>query len=713
MMIESISRRHARTGSLWKQAGSKQEILQHLAAHPWLGQLFQRVVEQADRDLQSLPSELATPANLQDTSLETQDERELRWYGESQEAHRAGEVIVRLALCAWLNERPDFAAAAVARMQTAAAQPTFADSPMQDLVVGGLARGLCLGYDLVRDMVPGTDPDSESETWAAVRARLLQYGDWLEYYLVKGGNGARRNHDVIAACTLGLIALTLPNAAPRDWAPLAAAQLETVLFADTRYLGEDGDWYEGSLRYQLYILQWFHLLADAARTVGWMDLYARSKAEKLFRSLSHFLTPDGHNLGFNDTAHDEVVLLGVWPLLKGAVEYQDPLLLWNLQNILDRLDAVPLIPAEAFLALRGPLPGEPFHKKRQTAVHLKRTGLVVVRSEWSGSASLFALGCGPYSSHHHLGQAGFEYYASGEPVVLEAGGGHYVGRAQWITPEMHNVVVVNGGYRPRYAHPLYGTSGFDFAPRFDGRITAFKHNPEVAFVQADYALCARTRSAVRNSWFVWPGYLIVEDRLTAPDGSPLQAEAFWHAHGDVQAAPDGTYQIRTAGGETHVLAVCEPEVREISLGRHPLARDSIGVVMSGGELRVPARRREKLDYIRVTARGPDVRFLVFVVPSEIEGLPVEFSHQMLPAAQAWKLEIRFPHGVVDTWVFLPRRAGLVQEPLEMDGRVAFVRCVAGRAKAWFLLEGQTLACAGETLVRSPVETTFLNHRGDQ
>ena len=118
---------------------------------------------------------------------------------------------------------------------------------------------------------------------------------------------------------------------------LALERLELLLYADERYLGTDGDWYESSLRYQLYVLQWFHLFADACRNVGLRDYYALPKTKRAFVSLSHFIAPDGHSLGFNDSSHDEAILLGLWPLLKGAVEYQDAQLLRSLERVMARL----------------------------------------------------------------------------------------------------------------------------------------------------------------------------------------------------------------------------------------------------------------------------------------------------------------------------------------------------------------------------------------
>ncbi len=687
-------------------------IRQHIASHELIDNLFSRLSHETERDLQQLLKSSGAE-NQHATSSTVRQIRWGAWYAELQDAHRVGRIISRLAVCHAVSGRPDLASGCVAQMREAAVRPTMWDNPMQDLVIAALARSFCVAYDLLYDSEWLGDESESDSVVASVKKRLLEMGDWLEYYLTKGGLGLRRNHDVIVACTLGLIALSLrEDEISEEWASLVSDRLDTLLYADDRHLGEDGDWYESSLRYQFYILQWFHLFADACRSVGLRDYYAIPKTRRFFAALSHFITPDGHNLGFNDTSHDEVIMLGLWPLLKGAIEYQDAKLFCSLQRIIAKLPEIPLVAAEAMLALgQGDIPSES-DAEGNAVVHFRRTGTVVARSDWSERASLFALECGPYVSHNHLGKGTFEYYYAGQPVILDTGCGHYMDRSRWIVPEMHNIVVVNGGYKPRYPHPLYGDQGWDFAPSFHGRVVEVKANQQMTFIKVDYAAFARTPKAIRNAWFVSPGYLLIEDRIEAVAGRNAEYNAFFHAHGSIRRKTTGRCAVVTTPEGMRVrLEILEPSQGHLSLGQHPFAIESIAAVKSGGEFRVPPRHIDTLDYLEIQTRGQVAWFLVALLPQRSQCNATNMKlHVVEELDDGHLLQVEVSEDVRDVWVFR-RDGGPMTDGntnVQTNGRVAFVRLVNEQPVSWFILKGKLLTYGGVPLIDSPVSTTFLS-----
>jgi hypothetical protein len=683
----------ASTLSLFLPQGALDHLRQTLAAMPWLRDMF-------DAQRASAAAVLASPiAPMSDVTArrtgETHSDAEYRWYGEGQASHRAGAEIVRLSLVARVDDDKRLTAAAVRQMEALCAAPTDSGSPFQDLTLSTIARAVCIGTDLLAGSI-------ETPLLSKVHRRLAEIGEWLEYYLLKGGNGARRNHDLICACQLGLVSLSLGDAAPTAWAGLAMDRLRELTIERDVYLGATGDWYEGSLRYQLYILQWLDAFALACRNAGWADLYKELKLERFFRAIPHFLTPDGHNLGFNDTAHDEAIQLGVWPMLRGAAEFGDGTLLTVLRSMFAKFEQV-LIPAESFLSLPhlakadGAAPMLP-----RTAV-LRTAGVAVTRTAWTDDATLLAMSAGPHSSHHHLSHTGIEYYWQGRPVLLECGVGHYVGREHWLGPEMHNVVAVDGGYRPKYAHPLYGTNGFDFVPKFDGKITALRENSLLTFMQGDHARMARVAGAVRNCWLVDPGYLLIEDRLEVGDGRSARFDAYFHGHGEWNADPDGHVLTLPDGGQFDFSA-WSPQPLEIADGHHPRARDAVGVVMSGGEIRPPARLLPELAYLRLTAEAERLWLVSTLIPRAIGMTMLSSTDENGCRAMVMDLG----NGVSDHWLFQPGPGRLASaDGLETDGRVAMVRVVANEPVGWFQTGGRRLAYAARTLVESPLPCTSL------
>jgi hypothetical protein len=680
--------------SLFLPLAARARLRRTLAQNDWLHQIYKAVEARAEEDATTIERQ---PVGLLGDQIPSP--HRLQWYQELQEAHFAADEIARLALCYAISGRLTFATKGAARLQKALSRPELGDSPMQDLVVASLARSLCLSLDLLQESRVLDKPAALRDQ---IRERLVTSAKWLEYYLIKGGNVARRNHDVIVACTLGLIGLTCRGEpAALKWLKLALERLESLLLQDDRYLGEDGDWYEGSLRYQLYILSWLALFADACRNIGLRNYYGEPKIRLLFTSLSHFVTCQGMNLGFNDTSHDEASILGLWPLLKGAVEYQDGFLLSRLQLLLQAVPAPASLPAEAFLALGWnslPRPAE----NSEVSVHFRRSGLVISRYNRVQGESLFAIDCGPHSSHHHLAKGAIEYYYGGSPILLDAGCGHYLDRALWIRPEMHNVVVVNGGYVPHYAHPLYGDQGWDFIPDWHGRLLDVRSNRHLTYVQADYAASAGVPTAVRSCWYVSPGYLIIEDLLAADELATHEYSAFFHAAGEVRLADGERIAYLTVpNGQKAALYVLAPDEASLATGFHPLATGSMPLVKSGGAYRGIKLPVSELHYLKVQATGNRMRFLSVIVPDGMQ------YSRLSDAGDARALKVEHADGSQDLWIFQATASPIRRGSVETDGRVAFVRQAAGHHCAWFIQEGCRLTSDGELLVDSPLATTFL------
>lgn len=662
------------------------------AQHPRTALHCQAMLQAAEADLEVA---LAN-ASWVDPSLVTGGPS----YVEMAVAHDGRERLIRLGLAYLVSGERRFALAG-GRLIGAALGREWHTFLMADLVLAAWLHGLLAARDwLDGSGVLGAEDRAESLA-AHIRTAAMQTAEWLAHDLIKGGNPLRRNHDAIEACTIGLIGLAYPehHDAPQ-WVGQAIDTLDGLL---ATHVGPDGDWYEKTPRYQCYLLHWFVPFADACRAAGIRDYYQDSVVRRLFECLLPWMAPNGWNVGFNDVNHDELAKLAPWLLVKAASEYRDGAFLWALNRVRHSAPDVPFPDHQILLHFdpdRAPAPVEP---PQTTVRHLRRSGVVLVRTGWGAQDSLFALQCGPYTSHDHLDKSTFELYYRGVPLVLDTGCGHYPDRGQYLPASMHNIVVVDGGYQLRQVHPLYGTMGFDFCPPFHGRIVRVLAGSEMACVTVDHAKHARVRSAQRTALFARPGYLIVLDELE--DSAPHVYESYIHARGEAEVdGPNRRVRWTTPEGTEVMLHVVAPEVGPIELGEHLWAVQSAADMLIEYRAALWRRQNATLTYARVIAQGHEARFLQILIPRD----------SLEPPLAIQRLSVRGKEVIIiegsdfrDVWLSQPSGESGNADGLVTDARVACVRVRESVPVAWLVLDGRILQWQGQPLVCSPIVTSFL------
>lgn len=666
------------------------EELRARSRHPRLATISHAMLEAARRDL---------ALNLEGWSwIDPELVRGGPAYFEMVAAHDGRERLLRLCLAHLVTGERRFAEKA-RDLAAAALTRAWESYRMGDLVVAAWTVGLLILADAVSDTGALGDPRDDSSLAAKLRERMLSAAEWLAHDVIKGGQPLRRNHDAIEASTVGLVALAFredPRAA--RWLALARETIDHLL---ATCVGEDGEWYEATPRYQCYMLHWLIPFAEACRRAGVHDYYASERVRGLFASLLHWVTPNGWNLGFNDVTHEELARMAPGILAKAASEYRDGSFLWALERVREGAPEVPLAAHQVFLHLDPERAPEPAPPVLPGAVHLRRTGIVVARTGWSKEDSLFALQCGPYMSHGHLDKSAFELYYRGTPLVLDAGCGPYLERPTYLPSEKHNVVVVDGGYPLRHVDPYYGTEGWDFCPPFHGRVLDVQWRPEVALVVADHALHARVAHAQRIALFVHPGYLVIFDELR--DDSPHEYASYVHARGELETDAAVARWIGPEGVEL-ALHVILPRPCTIERGEHELA------VRSAADMKIEyvphlwRRRDARLPYIRVPQRGAEARFFFVLAPRGRDERRLTV-RQLLDVQQT----VVLVDGATfrDLWICQAEGATSNVDGVSTDAHIAFLRRRDGNPTAWAVIDGRRLSWHTQTLVDSPLRTTFV------
>lgn len=573
-----------------------------------------------------------------------------------------------------------------------------------DLILSSWLLGFSTSFDWIYHTgVLGNEQNRNGLAYR-LRDRIWMSCDWLMDYLQKGGIPDPGNHNLIVACTLSIASLGFPgHSQAKIWFDYGKKLVDNYLITGDK-LGEDGDWYEGTLRYQSYPLVWFFFYADACRQAGVYNYYKLSKIRKMFDVILYYLTPNGENLGFNDVTHTEISKVSGGLLIKGASEYKDGGYIWAFNNIKNKDLSFPLSREQIILYYDQERIPQPCKPDLPPSTLLRRTGYGIFRTGWEKDATLFAMDCGPYCVHDHVDKGTFEFYYEGIPLILDSGCGRYAERRKWVSPQMHNIVVVNGGYQYKYEHPIYGYGAWDLRLPFDGEIIEYHLGKNVCFLKGDYTKQSGVERATRSVMFLKPGYLIILDELK--DKKENVYEAYFHGRGKVKLRQDqGVIKWETTESVDLFLRIIAPNTYDIETGTHEFALQSRldGLELHGKPVR--SRENSTLDYVNIKTVGKDVRYLNLLLPIKRNGESLKVKSSILETGE--RIEVN-SEDFTDTFIFQKIPKFIKTGNVITDAKICFIRIKKHKPVEWMIHRGTHLEWNNHILIKSPIITTFMS-----
>ncbi len=232
-------------------------------------------------------------------------------------------------------------------------------------------------------------------------------------------------------------------------------------------------------------------------------------------------------------------------------------------------------------------------------------GNMVMRSDWSDSASILAFRCGPNSNHYHVDQGTFQLYTNGEALLTDAGHGssYYANLyypCYYTQPIGHNCLLIDDNAESQWPAD------------YENGVTALRNYPRIthafAGIHADEAegdLTCVYRGAVtgytRSLLFLKPDILVLFDKI----GSGKEHAYNWLFHAE---HTDGKSSITYNDG---MVRIDRPKAR---LDMRVLAPE-----MESGRIRNSDRDES---FITLTTAGNlrDTEFLAVLRPSATNGV---------------------------------------------------------------------------------------------
>jgi len=318
-----------------------------------------------------------------------------------------GNMLARLAVMARLSNDHELADAAKGYLLEIVGREVW--DPERDLLHGHLLWGAAIAYDwLYQDL-------SEAER-AAVRAKLaheaqLQYeastiqrGYWRMQYL--------QNHGHVNFCGLAFAAGAL---AGEDDRAAAWMQLSDEFFRGTfRWSNPDGVSIEG-LSYGVYALEFCLRYAELARQIDGRDYFGHPWLANMPLWILHSTLPvmnqDEWAMDFGDSPRSGNSHLPTHSLAKIAAECRDPVA-QGMGQVLQRLHGT--LGRDAWQTALWYDPTVPAKDRSEmpTFHHFADTGQVMMRTDWSESAMLVGLRCGPWQGHNAWRRARYDLGAA-------------------------------------------------------------------------------------------------------------------------------------------------------------------------------------------------------------------------------------------------------------------------------------------------------------
>ncbi len=195
---------------------------------------------------------------------------------------------------------------------------------------------------------------------------------------------------------------------------------------------------------------------------------------------------------------------------------------------------------------------------------LRRSGLYVMRQDWSRRADYLALVAGPVgprvTSHQHADRLGFELYARGRRILVDNWYGPSLDPAydpqarMWrVSSAAHNVATVDGQDQvPVVSEFLLGAT---ITPTVDD----WRAERDFAYfsgVHEGYFRLPDKVTAVRRKLFYLRGqYWIMLDRFTAPGEAEHDYQLHFHLNVPHTLHPDGRLVTHGEGGNLLILPV--------------------------------------------------------------------------------------------------------------------------------------------------------------
>ncbi|MBU4199241.1 MAG: heparinase II/III family protein [Verrucomicrobia bacterium] len=438
--------------------------------------------------------------------------------------------------------------------------------------------------------------------WPGIRSDQMEHAEAAIANMIEtmaahfaGGNfgtlelNRSENWDAQIIAALGIGACFLRRH-PRRGQWLKQAEMSAVAWLDRRK--GDGGLCEGTINYHLYALSNMCRLAEVLREHERTDLFAHEGLRKMFEFVVYTLAPDGRVPGFNDSERTNFqkrngsdVLL-----LKGGLEYQDPMFLWGYRRVRD--DFPDYYECFPHVVLYYPDDEKAEAPCRAGSMVFPYVGWVSMRNGWGRDGTHLVLKAGPWGGwHDHFDRSTFELVGKGVALAVDAGCGSYGDRMDWFRrSEAHNLVMVNGR---------------DQCPG-DSRIVRFQSSDVADYALADCRRALRGPDggdavgylrqvlyAKRDDWFVF------HDTISGAK------ECEWLLHSRGELTVEGRQALwATAEGVRLSARFLDPKVA--------IARKSGQA--SDLERLVWNQAADKVDYISAKPCGSESEFIVLLEP---------------------------------------------------------------------------------------------------
>jgi hypothetical protein len=505
------------------------------------------------------------------------------------------------------------------------------------------------------------------------QSAFLKYGYDLKP--IPGFNILNNNHNLIAAITLGLICLFW-GWENSGWFKQARQIIDDYLFLSDK-LGPDGDWFENTPFYQFFWLYFFLLWADVSRYLRIFDYYSHPKIKKAFEIFFFYLTPAGNWIGLNDGRHEDSFHLTPL-LLKATQEYQDGRFYWLMNCVDPELKKSLTSPYLEDIIYYWPSQNLPAEKKPDLPLdkYLRKTGVVISRTEWSKKSHLFIFNCGDVESHSHLDKGSFEFYYQGKPMMLDPGVGSYVEREKWIFPPQHNLPVAEEGIEFQFTGEAWGNEGL----AYDGKINCFCATGDFVFVEGTFSELAKVEKATRAVLFSKTGYLIILDQLK--DSKSHLFHNYFHGAGSLKTT---CHQISWVidNKQKLILKTIIPRSFKIKTGFQPVADHPQVKDQHFVDLQIKGKTASYLNLIYV--KNENFPFPTF--RSEIKkGVEI--------------IRIKENETESSLWIFQKKQQEftLSSPPLITDAKITFIRMKKGEIKSYLIKDGNYVSFKGRELV---------------
>ncbi len=352
------------------------------------------------------------------------------------------------------------------------------------------------------------DPQRTPATHEHMLKTMLAAGRWL-YQLQRWEGYRPGNWQIHGSTMLTQIALAFPEfRESKQWLAMGVQRLEEHMHKD--FLADGGHSERSPRNYTLATYMSYrnlYFLFEAYHADEQMAQEIRASMGKTIDWWLAMLAPTGEIPAFNDSWRG---LFPVEVLEDGAAFYHKP----EVYGVIRSLFGIPHPGDTTFPSF--------------VSRHMPLSGFTVMRTDWTRNALTMTLSYGPFSGFHtHADVLGFEMYAYGRALALDAGLGMTYDDTLYVpwykSSRAHNMVIVNERNIER-EHTV-------------GKDIIYNETPTVAYFSGQHdgyaSLGVQHRRRVA---FVKPSYWFMLDELSAHHtGDTLS----WYLHSPTTLAQHG------------------------------------------------------------------------------------------------------------------------------------------------------------------------------